>query len=505
MPVIPTDHIPLRTSNLNLDISGVAGFFGGDVAVSAMGTVNIYQGRKWLGWYNMPGSYEIAKRYGRLARSRLWSGLYPGRGGEPAVLFELDGTEGPRYRGVYSGTLMAKTGHIARLVVSESKDLPEEVWEEPEDARTTSPVPVTVINLHHIPDKEIRPQQLMASSSSSTLKSALSLVPMLASTGACIACALVEDWLCFAMIAFGMFCGGYSCFVIGSGVFAFTHPVPAEGAPRGDGILDNNNQMVILRGEEGAVNPITRGRFSLTYASAPHYNDIGRSSLFLTAQFLLQLLIVPQGTIFGQIMFLSSLGVSWLYNSFLSSLDKEHIQRNILFKEILARPRAYKYILKTRTAMVVFVLLVLATPMEGGAPCLDFATTNLPTIGWGPVIVPYPYHPPPERTPLQDLLNNLLPNDTKAWKTWKEHLLTEIKEHIEHPEALSFDTLPQVDPEENTSPETHILLETFQKDARAALAAYKAYLCRLKEDAVDPQEETEEQDEPVSPQKDERW
>ena len=95
-------EIPLKSSTINLDISGVAGFFGGDVAVSAMATVHVYQGRKWLGWYNSPGSYEIAKRYGQLGRARFWDGLYPGINVDPAVLFELDGLYGPKYRAVHS-------------------------------------------------------------------------------------------------------------------------------------------------------------------------------------------------------------------------------------------------------------------------------------------------------------------------------------------------------------------------------------------------------------------
>lgn len=64
-------------TQFDLDISGVAGFFGGDVSVSAMATVHIYEGRKWLGWYNQPGSYEIAKRYGQLSRSRFWTLFTP--------------------------------------------------------------------------------------------------------------------------------------------------------------------------------------------------------------------------------------------------------------------------------------------------------------------------------------------------------------------------------------------------------------------------------------------
>ncbi|EGO20228.1 hypothetical protein SERLADRAFT_400382 [Serpula lacrymans var. lacrymans S7.9] len=69
--------IPLQHSDFTLDASGVAGFFGGDEAISAMATVHMYESRKWLGWYNSPGSYTVAKRYGQLANSRFWDGLFP--------------------------------------------------------------------------------------------------------------------------------------------------------------------------------------------------------------------------------------------------------------------------------------------------------------------------------------------------------------------------------------------------------------------------------------------
>ena len=114
-------------------------------------------------------------------------------------------------------------------------------------------------------------------------------------------------------------------------------------------------------------------------------------------------------------MFLSSLGVSWLYNSFLSSLDKESIQRRILFEDVLAGPKVYKYILKTRTAMTVFVLLVLASSRE---------TPELRA----------------EQTPLQHLLNDLLPNDTEIWSAWKHDLLDKIREHIDPLTDISFDS-----------------------------------------------------------------
>ncbi|THU96848.1 hypothetical protein K435DRAFT_858112 [Dendrothele bispora CBS 962.96] len=84
-------HEPWTTSEFNLDTSDVAGFFGGEEASSAMNTVHLYQGRKWLGWYNSPGGYTVAKHYGRLARASLWIGLYPEARLDPVELPELRG------------------------------------------------------------------------------------------------------------------------------------------------------------------------------------------------------------------------------------------------------------------------------------------------------------------------------------------------------------------------------------------------------------------------------
>ena len=94
---------PLSSSSFTLDSSGVAGFFGGDSAVSGMATVNLIPNRRWGGWYNTPGSYEIAKQFGQLANSRFWDGLFPGGKHDPAELFGLDGKSGPAFLAVRSG------------------------------------------------------------------------------------------------------------------------------------------------------------------------------------------------------------------------------------------------------------------------------------------------------------------------------------------------------------------------------------------------------------------
>lgn len=433
--MIPT--IPLKDSQFNLDISGVAGFFGGDVAVSAMATVHIYQGRRWLGWYNSPGSYEIAKRYGQLGRSRFWDGLYPGINVDPAVLFELDGMRGPTYRGVHSGTIISKTGHLAHLLFQECKDIPQsKALEVPHHLnRRTRPIAVTVVDLHHTPLSEDHPRLFRNATSP------LASLPILASVATSVACAVYRDWFCFSMIVLGMVSSGLSCFVVGTGRFTFTHPRHAEGAPPGDGVLIAEEEIVVLRGAEGAVTPITRGQFSLKFTSEPEYHNIGACSMLLTAQFLAQLLLVPQGEIFGQIMFLCSLAVSWMYNSYLSSLDRESFQRRILMEQILRNPGMRKYTFGTRTSMAVFVLLSLA---------------------------------PAEPEALRKILNDLLPNETPVWKIWK----TEIIEKVCNPtytEKIPRDPRPplfQCDVEHSLKPNDAQLLKTLYGDAETAFKQY---------------------------------
>ena len=81
---------PLANAKFSLNSLGVAGFFGGDIAVNGMATVIFFIGRRFVGLYNAPGSLEVAKRYGQLASSRVYRGLFPGGDTtDPAQLFGL--------------------------------------------------------------------------------------------------------------------------------------------------------------------------------------------------------------------------------------------------------------------------------------------------------------------------------------------------------------------------------------------------------------------------------
>ncbi|KAG1717467.1 uncharacterized protein EDB91DRAFT_1191027 [Suillus paluster] len=380
-------QIPLAHSKFTLNTSGVAGFFGGDEAVSAMATVHMYEGRKWLGWYNSPGSYLVAKRYGQLANSRFWDGLFPGVNTDPATLFELDGWKGPAFQGVQSGSMMSETGHVAALMAKECQSRKGiEV-----DGRKTQPVGVTIIDLHHVPEATVEPKQLRK------YTSVFALIPILVSISTCVVCAVFQDWYSFSMILLGIITSGISCLVIGSGKFTFYHPDPAPGAP-------------------------------------PEYRNIGICSLLLTTQFIAQLLLIPQGTIFGQIMFVTSLAVSWAYNSWLSSLDKEEIQRKLLLDVVLKRPSLRKFLLGTRTTMAVFVLLALK-----------------------------PLHP-------DKVLDDILPNDTKVWKRWKTTILSRIEQGYE----MNFELADWHD--ESFDEQESTLLKTLFNDAHAAYIGYTNHL-----------------------------
>jgi hypothetical protein len=414
---------PLDGTHFTLDTSGVAGVFGGDEAVSAMATVHVYESRRWLGWYNSPGSYQIAKRYGLLARSRFFDGLFPGVHTNPATLFELDGWKGPKFRAAHSGTIIEETSHLAALFMKECASL-----EGSEVAgRKTQSVGVTIAELKHVPEIATVPKRINAYSP------VFASIPISVSLGTCVACAVFSDWFSFSMILLGIITSGISCLVIGSGEFTFTHPQPAKGSPPGDGILSSDTEIVLLKGAEGAVNSVTRGKFSLNFKSEPDYRNIGWCSVLLTIQFVAQLLLIPQGSLFGQLMFVASLGVSWAYNSWLSSLDKEMIQREILINNVLEKPKLTKYLLGTRTTMVVFVLLVLQ---------------------------------PEEPT---KLLNELLPNDTKVWMKWK----STITERLLNKEELHFTTTDWNHSGFTTDEKN--LLETLLKDAQSAYDGFVQY------------------------------
>ena len=388
---------PLTNATFKLDVSGVAGFFGGEEAFAALSTVHLIHGRRWLGWYNSPGSYLIAKKYGVLANSRIWDGLYPGVNVDPSIMLELDGKVGPKYVAAYSGTRLASTGHLAHLFVAYCDAHPGPV-DLIGEKKSSTDVYLTVAHLEKYKEFDGYPR---VPARSLLAFDPLAILPIAYSLGVCISSAVFGDWFAFALILLGILTNGIACFVIGSGILKVRQPNPSEYSPPGDGILEGFPRVILLKGSEKVVQGITKGRFYLEFASASRYNDIGWSSVLLTMQFLVQLFVIPQATLFGQIMFLSSLTVSWLFNAYLASVDKEELQRNILAHVLLNKPVIRTVRLPKRTALVVFAAVYMGT--------------NDP----------------------RSFLDEMIPNETAVWKLVKEIIAEAILTDREPDQVLA--------------------------------------------------------------------
>jgi len=409
-----TSPTPMGKSQFALDTSGLASVFGGPEAIFSLALVHVYTGRRWLGWYNSPGSYFL----GRLLLDII---SHP----NPAELFNYDGQKGPKFRAVHSGTMIDETGHLAALFVKECAEIPA----IPIPGRLTRPLNITIANLHYSPPKD---KLSLAGFQTHTRASVGALVPIIVSCGAGVVSGYYRDWYCCSVISLGIIVNGLSCLVIGSGELFFTHPVPQPGLPPGDGLLTTPEQIILLKGDEGAVNSVTRGRFSLHFGNVLLFRSIGTCAVLLMIQSVAQLLLVPQGSLFGQLMFVASLVVSWSYNLWLSSLDKEKIQRDMLMDILELKQEKHsltKFTLGTRTSMAVFVVL---------------ASNN--------------------KKKSQDILDYLLPNNTGVWTRWKSTIL----DRLESGKGL----LDESDWKDLQDHE-RILLKMLDDDAEAA---YKGFL-----------------------------
>ncbi|KAG1823172.1 hypothetical protein EV424DRAFT_1346362 [Suillus variegatus] len=437
--ILPTFIVPINQSNFNLNTSNVAGFFGGDEVIAAMATVHLYRGRRWLGWYNSPGSYTVAKKFGQLSSSRFWDGLFPGPNLTPAEVFGLDGKPGPRYWGVFSGTEMI-TGHLAYLIVQRSKEVEAEAEVE---GRETTPLSVTIVDVGDADVKHLDRAPMM-----SIHHALLAAIPITISLATCITSAASGDWLAFSLIMLGIISSGVSCLVMGTAQVEFASvKEAAPGVPPADGILLMRTDVVILRGAEKDIDPITKGKFDLKIPGGPEFRRIGLCSLLLLAQFLLQLLLIPQATTFGQIMFIVSLVASWAYNSFLSSLEPEKIQTDILLKA-LRHPPMLKIALKNRAAQAVFACLVLSDN-----------TRRPPNSDFKP----------------KEVLQCFIPNETRVWNTWRDKVVEELEKTGEE---KSFD-LSSSDLSEFKVGEKE-LLKSLLRDARNAYQGYHNHIHKIR-------------------------
>ncbi|KDR74941.1 hypothetical protein GALMADRAFT_211824 [Galerina marginata CBS 339.88] len=434
LPLIPP---PLQNSSFTLDIFSIAGFFGGDEVIQAMATLHLYKGRKWRGWYNSPGTYAVAKSFGRMANSRFWRGLFPGTTQDPATAFGMDGKKGPKYLGALSGTEIT-TGHTGYLLAEYVKSL-NGLDLRDEGHRITKATSVTVIDVRSVENLD------NLSAPSSLLHLLLSYFTMISS----IACAvfsliLFDDKVCFAAILLGTLIGGISSIIIGFGDLSLQSVFsPAPGSPPGDGVLVGE-EIVVVRGTEANVNAITKGKFHLKLIGSPKYHIIGVCSMLYFLQFITQLFLIPQGSLPGQLMFLTSFAIAWVNNCALASIDKEAIQMDVLAQSVKMDIKKYK--LPSRTMATLFTCLALHRSPEELATSPEYGDFD------------------PER-----LLKYMLPNNTTVWQAWRQ-VVMDVLQSKQPPEY--FDTAVNGPKLSGLRSDQKSLLKTLLNDAGVT---YKKY------------------------------
>ncbi|KAK7441780.1 hypothetical protein VKT23_009198 [Stygiomarasmius scandens] len=453
MPPIPQDILP-QHPRFQLNSSGLAGFFGGDEGIAAMNTAQYYSVRRFLGFYNSPGGFRMAKHYGRLAKSRIWRGFFPDVYLEPHEVFSLDGGPGkmcPEFLGAQTGVVMDRIGHLGYLffkrmrrkgasnieadgydgdvpssrpttkqtrvtiVNLKSIDLPKAPEKQPPSVptiRSSLPGPIVLLfdkipflaslrtaNVNSVEQPKSESSPFIPTIRPSKLRRTVlfyNMIPVLTSFGTSIASGLSEDWYAFSLILLGMVAHGVACFVLGSGCVKVVLVSPPEQSPQGDGLMTMEGDYVVVLGEEKEVFQLTRATISVEFppwVQWKGYFVVGACCLLLMLQLLSQLFLIPQATLFGQILFLCSFGVSFLYNTYLSSIDKEDLQRDALGNSVwnVDEDKIRSYVFQNWTMMAISMLYVLQPDAKGGVA--------------------------------KQLLDRLLPNRTQEWEEFKKEVL----------------------------------------------------------------------------------
>ncbi|KAI0633967.1 hypothetical protein C8Q77DRAFT_714203 [Trametes polyzona] len=414
-------QLPLNTPFLTAAFSG---FVGGDAAASAHAVSYLYGRRNVPSLYNSPGSYGVAKRLAAVVRSQFWDGLHGGASADPNALTQnTPSPGGPKFVASFSGTTIAQTSELAQVLVDHCKKQPVDSISQ---GRITTPYAVTVTDIHRPCASEVHP----------TLKVAAPFLPILASIGASAGCAVIGDWAILLMIVLGMICNAGTSTVLRSGDLTFTRPNSTPGAPAGDGFLEAGNEFVVLRGSDDAVSTVTRGYFSLRFKDENALGCLATAATLCTIQCLAQLLIVPQGTVLGQVLFLFSIAVAWLYHSHLASVEKE-AKAKVVVEDLLDSPSMRRYNLGTRTTMAVFLMQVL------------------------------------KPTNIEEQLAALIPNNTRVWQAWKKTVARRLRDE----KPFFGGALPAEASDFNA--EESVLMRTLLNDAQAAVNVYATTHARL--------------------------
>ncbi|KAG1752159.1 hypothetical protein EDB19DRAFT_1094909 [Suillus lakei] len=375
----------LSSSHFDLDFaSGIAIFFGGKAAVSALALQPLY-GRIWRGWYNAPGCHAVVWE---LLRTWLQSSdsSYSER---LSLSLGLDGKNGPKYIASRSGTVMQQTRHLAHALINSN-------WRGKEckpvvvgQRFSPTPMQLMIVDL-----KKVRTGNDTLPPRSSR-HSSLPIIASVTSVAACAICVSVEDWLSFKMILLGIVSSGITSSIMSTGKITLERLKPADGVPPGDGMLLSDTSIIILRGKEEDVNAVTKGRLRLNLKGGIYALLLGAS--IAMSQVTLQVVFMPFGSLPGQLMFLLSLLVSGVCNLYLSAKEDD-VQSSALIT-LLNTPEVKTYQAKSRASAAVLACLALC--WESG-------------------------------TPPEHVLQEIVPTKPRPWKAWSEFVVENIKKKSTH-------------------------------------------------------------------------
>ena len=432
MPPLGT---PLTNTKFTLNTAGVAGLVGSKEAISAMVAVYFYEHRRWLGWHNSPAGYSVAGCFGRFANSDFWQRIFPGSGESLTVVLGLDGKQGPKFVPFSFGKI-SDSQHLGYLAMERSKEVETEGIPGPR-ATTLS----YVAYLDHTSSAELAVKQLPLQK----LDFFIAFIPIISSVVTCAMCAVFHDWVSFAAILIGILAGGCASLVIGYGKLV-VECGKGPGGP-GHGILIEKNEIMVIKGQEQGTRVITDGRFGIDYGGEATVlnHAIGFCSVLLFLQSTFQLLFVSQGTLFGQIMFLISVAVSWWFNACFSPREVEEIKTDILFEK-LGNPEMRRFRTCTWTTNTVLACLLL---LHG--QMLSSSDEDRRLIGL--------------------ILRACIRDDAPAWQLWREKVIKQLLNIGEKSQSLPY--LVEDDAGKGELSENgRELLQYLLEDARVAFEGY---------------------------------
>ncbi|KAL4062821.1 hypothetical protein V8B97DRAFT_1848631, partial [Scleroderma yunnanense] len=191
-----------------------------------------------------------------------------------------------------------------------------------------------------------------------------------------------SDWIYASTITLGMLANSLACIAIGAGRSVFqrsTHD-DSDGFVNRNGILVAENDVIALKGSVKVVETVTHGTFLLRFPGEPECRYLKLCIALLLLLPIVQILLIPQGSLLGQICFVVSITVSWIYNTWLASWGTETRQREACIRNVLRIPVVWRYRFGTKTAAAVFTSLAL-DPQNPNRIVDAIITNDIPALG----------------------------------------------------------------------------------------------------------------------------